>query len=79
MRSFLHDGKRLIITAPYHEDRTAISNGKSSALQHGDHHTGSVKSGTTVDDLRHIIGTSSPTSSTCSVAGSVNSTLGSTR
>lgn len=68
MRSFLHDGKRLIITAPYHEKHTAISNGSN-----GNHHLSSLKK----DDL--TVPHCSPTSSTCSIAGSVNSTLGSTR
>jgi HSP20 family molecular chaperone IbpA len=78
MRSFLHDGKRLIITAPYVEDSKALSNGKTSALGHGDQQTSSLKNGTNVDDLK-MAQTASPTSSTCSIAGSVNSTLGSMR
>lgn len=57
MRSFLHDGKRLVITAPYHENAAAIANAKHAGLTHRDQST------------------SSPTSSTCSIAGSVNSTL----
>jgi hypothetical protein len=77
MRSFLHDGKRLIITAPYCENSAAISNGKNGVLDHGDHNINSLKNGHIKDDLTipHV----SPTSSTCSVAGSVNSTFGSTR
>lgn len=72
MRSFLHDGKRLIITAPYHENPAAIVNGKSN----GDLSTNSLKNGnTTIDDLRNLHCTTSPTSSTCSIAGSVNSTI----
>jgi HSP20 family molecular chaperone IbpA len=78
MRSFLHDGKRLIITAPYHENSTAINNGKNGALERGDHNLTSLKNGNDKQDL-HMPQCSSPTSSTCSVAGSVNSTLGSTR
>jgi len=76
MRSFLHDGKRLVITAPYHENSAAISNGKIGAL--GDHNISSLKNGHNKGDLK-IPQCSSPTSSTCSIAGSVNSTLGSTR
>lgn len=72
MRSFLHDGKRLVITAPYHENKTAITNGKRNADQNGC----SLKNGnTTIEDLRNLQRTTSPTSSTCSIAGSVNSTL----
>jgi len=77
MRSFLHDGKRLVITAPYHENSALLSNGKNGALGHGDHKVGSLKNGNIGDDLG-IPKSSSPTSSTCSIAGSVNSTLGST-
>ena len=69
MRSFLHDGKRLVITAPYHENPAVMSNGK-----HGDHNLSSLKNGRHTDDLM-LQKSSSPTSSTCSVAGSVNSTL----
>jgi hypothetical protein len=69
MRSFLHDGKRLIITAPYHENTPAISNGK--------HDLSSLKNGNNINDLKLQYG-ASPTSSTCSIAGSANSTLGST-
>jgi len=78
MRSFLHDGKRLIITAPYHENSGTISNGKTGALERGDHNTTSMKNGNDKQEL-HVPQCSSPTSSTCSIAGSVNSTLGSTR
>ncbi|CAF2334795.1 unnamed protein product [Rotaria sp. Silwood2] len=78
MRSFLHDGKRLVITAPYHENTAAISNGKASALDCGDHSNSSLKNVTTKDDPKLPTSTS-PTSSTCSVAGSVNSTLENTR
>jgi len=78
MRSFLHDGKRLIITAPYHENIASISNGKNGALERGDHTISSLKNGIHRDDLKIPPG-ASPTSSTCSIAGSVNSTLGSTR
>jgi len=78
MRSFLHDGKRLIITAPYHENSAAIINGKNGVLERGDHNIHSLKNGNIKDDLKIPHGTS-PTSSTCSIAGSVNSTLGSTR
>jgi len=78
MRSFLHDGKRLIITAPYHEDIAAISNGKNGTFEKGDHHMSSLKNGNDKQDLK-MPHCSSPTSSTCSIAGSVNSTLGSTR
>jgi len=74
MRSFLHDGKRLMITAPYHENIATISNGKNGVLERGDHIMSSLKNG----DLK-IPPRASPTSSTCSIAGSVNSTLGSTR
>jgi len=70
MRSFLHDGKRLIITAPYHENASAIKNGKNGVLEHGDHN---------IKDNIKMHQCASPTSSTCSIAGSVNSTLGSTR
>jgi len=73
MRSFLHDGKRLVITAPYHENSSAVSNGKT-----GDQNVNSLKNGHHKNDLQ-IPQCSSPTSSTCSIAGSVNSTLGSTR
>jgi hypothetical protein len=69
MRSFLHDGKRLIITAPYNEIPTAVSNGNR-----GVH---ALKNGNLPNDLKLQRG-ASPTSSTCSIAGSVNSTLGST-
>lgn len=72
MRSFLHDGKRLVIAAPYHENTAAISNGK-----HGDHTLSSLKNGIHSSDLPLQPG-ASPTSSTCSIAGSVNSTLGGT-
>lgn len=75
MRSFLHDGKRLVITAPYREHKAAISNGKAGTLDSGDHNHSSVKNVINTDDLK----ASSPTSSTCSVAGSVNSTLENTR
>jgi len=77
MRSFLHDGKRLIITAPYHENTAALSNGKNAALERGDHNLTSLKNGTDKTDLK-IPQCASPASSTCSIAGSVNSTLGST-
>jgi len=77
MRSFLHDGKRLVITAPYHENGALCSNGKNGVLGHGDHKMTSFKNGNIGDDLK-IRQASSPTSSTCSVAGSVNS-VGSTR
>jgi len=77
MRSFLHDGKRLVITAPYHENSATISNGKNGAPERGDHTVSSLKNGS-LDDLKIPRG-ASPTSSTCSVAGSINSTLGSTR
>lgn len=73
MRSFLHDGKRLVITAPYHENTAAMSNGK-----HGNHDLSSLKNGININDLTLPRG-ASPTSSTCSIAGSVNSTLESTR
>ena len=69
MRSFLHDGKRLVITAPYHENPAVMSNGK-----HIEHNLSSLKNGRHIDDLLLQKG-SSPTSSTCSIAGSVNSTL----
>lgn len=75
MRSFLHDGKRLVITAPYHEDAAVLNNGKTFGLGHGDH-ISSLKNG-----LHHDLTVpqcASPTSSTCSIAGSTNSTLGST-
>jgi len=78
MRSFLHDGKRLIITAPYHENSATISNGKNGTLERGDYNVNLLKNGNIKDDLK-IHQCSSPTSSTCSIAGSVNSTLGSTR
>jgi len=78
MRSFLHEGKRLIITAPYHENTAAISNGKNGALERGDHNMTSLKNGNDKQDLK-MPQCASPTSSTCSIAGSVNSTLGSTR
>ncbi|CAF1022036.1 unnamed protein product [Adineta ricciae] len=74
MRSFLHDGKRLVITAPYHEDMSALKQRTAGALSHGDQSATSTKP----SDL-HMNQCSSPTSSTCSIAGSVNSTLGSTR
>jgi len=77
MRSFLHDGKRLVITAPYHENCTAV-NGKPCSIETCDRHKGLLKNGTNKDDVK-ISQFASPTSSTCSVAGSVNSTLGSTR
>ena len=70
MRSFLHDGKRLVITAPYREKVPAISNGKSDAHD-------SAKSSASKDDAK-LVSSTSPTSSTCSIAGSVNSTLEST-
>jgi HSP20 family molecular chaperone IbpA len=69
MRSFLHDGKRLLITAPYME---------TNALERGDHNLNSLKNGHNKDDIK-VPQCGSPTSSTCSIAGSVNSTLGSTR
>jgi len=71
MRSFLHDGKRLVITAPYLENPAVVSNGKN-----GDKNISSLKNGRHIDDMMLLKG-SSPTSSTCSVAGSVNSTLSS--
>lgn len=63
MRSFLHDGKRLVITAPYHEHTPAIQNSGNA-----DH---PLKSVTDKTDLK-VPPTGSPTSSTCSNAGSVN-------
>jgi len=78
MRAFLHDGKRLIVTAPYHENSAAIANGKHGALERGDHNINSLKNGNIMGDLK-IPPRPSPTSSTCSIAGSVSSTLGSTR
>jgi len=72
MRSFLHDGKRLVISAPYNENVATISNGKNGG---GDHYVDLSKIG---DDFK-IRQCASPTSSTCSIAGSVNSTFGSTR
>ena len=78
MRSFLHDGKRLIITAPYHENTTELNNRRNAALESGDHSMNALKNGKLRDDLR-MPQCASPTSSTCSIAGSVNSTLGSTR
>jgi len=78
MRSFLHDGKRLVITAPYHENFTAISNEKNSALERGDHSLHSMRNGNNTDDIK-MHKCASPTSSTCSIAGSVNSTVGGTR
>ena len=75
MRSFLHDGKRLIITAPYHENVAAISNGKNGVREGGDQYIDLSKIGNDFK-LRQC---ASPTSSTCSIAGSVNSTFGSTR
>jgi hypothetical protein len=77
MRSFLHDGKRLSITAPYHENGALLSNGKNGVHGHGDHKLSSLKNGNLSDDLK-IPQCASPTSSTCSIAGSVNSTHGST-
>ncbi|CAF1028601.1 unnamed protein product [Adineta ricciae] len=74
MRSFLHDGKRLVITAPYHEDMSALKQRTMGALPHADQPATSIKH----SDL-HMNQCPSPTSSTCSIAGSVNSTLGSTR
>jgi HSP20 family molecular chaperone IbpA len=76
MRSFLHNGKRLVITAPYHENVSAISNGKNSVHEHGDHCMTSLKNGLHKDECK-ISHCASPTSSTCSIAGSVNSTHGS--
>jgi len=76
MRSFLHDGKRLMIIAPYHENMSAIKNGKNGVLESGDHHLNLLKNGNIKDDMK-MPHCSSPTSSTCSVAGSVNSTFGS--
>jgi hypothetical protein len=78
MRSFLHDGKRLIITAPYHENSAAINNGKNGSLERGDQHSNLLKNGNDIADFK-LHQCASPTSSTCSVAGSVNSTFGSTR
>jgi HSP20 family molecular chaperone IbpA len=78
MRSFLHDGKRLVITAPYNENVPALNNGKTAALECGDRNMKSLKNGSAKDDIK-ISQCASPTSSTCSIAGSVNSTLGSTR
>jgi len=78
MRSFLHDGKRLMIIAPYHENMSAIKNGKNGVLESGDHHLNLLKNGNIKDDMK-MPHCSSPTSSTCSIAGSVNSTFGSTR
>ncbi|CAF3757215.1 unnamed protein product [Rotaria sordida] len=77
MRSFLHDGKRLVITAPYHENTATMSNGKAGALGCGDHSNSSMKNVNTKDDLKSPTSTS-PTSSTCSIAGSVNSTVDNT-
>jgi len=75
MRSFLHDGKRLVIMAPYNEDHVSVTNGKNGALERGDHSK-------TANGNSHEIKLpppTSPTSSTCSIAGSTNSTLDSTR
>jgi hypothetical protein len=76
MRSFLHDGKRLMINAPYHENNAALSNGKNGTLERGDHNITSLKNGAEKYDLK-MPQCASPTSSTCSIAGSVNSTHGS--
>lgn len=74
MRSFLHDGKRLVITAPYHEDSATIGNAKNGALDRDDLSTMSMRNGTDKHDLR-MPQCASPTSSTCSIAGSTTSTL----
>jgi len=71
MRSFLHDGKRLVITAPYHEDTAALCKGKSGALEHGTLGDCSLKNGVEKGCMK-LPQCASPTSSTCSNAGSVN-------
>lgn len=71
MRSFLHDGKRLVITAPYHETAALTSNGKHGALEHGTHGDTTMKNGTKGLETK-MAQCTSPTSSTCSIAGSVN-------
>ncbi|CAF0882186.1 unnamed protein product [Adineta steineri] len=76
MRSFLHDGKRLVITAPYYENVTDIPNVKIASLEHGNHGMNLMKGDSLRDDIR-IPKCASPTSSTCSIAGSVNSAFGS--
>jgi len=76
MRSFLHDGKRLMITAPYYENTADLKNGNNIPLERGDHSISSLKNVNLRDDLK-ISQCASPTSSTCSIAGSVNSTCGS--
>ena len=78
MRAFLHDGKRLIITAPYHETSIAVGNGTKASLACGDQNHSSLKTNNNNDGCE-IPQCASPTSSTCSIAGSVNSTFGSTR
>lgn len=71
MRSFLHDGKRLVITAPYHDNCAFIGNGKPCSIECSDRNKSLLKNGTNKEDFK----IASPTSSTCSIAGSVNSTL----
>ena len=71
MRSFLHDGKRLVISAPYHENNVARSHAKNDAVEHGAHADMRLKNGNEKYDL-NMPQCASPTSSTCSIAGSVN-------
>ena len=75
MRAFLHDGKRLVITAPYRESSVAINGAKNGSLEAGAHNSSSVKNGGHIDELDKAQ-CASPTSSTCSIAGSVDSSFG---
>jgi len=77
MRSFLHNGKRLLITAPYDEPKSLTSNGKNGALEQGDNQKSS-SNGHALHEQK-IPCCASPTSSTCSIAGSTKSTLEKTR
>jgi len=77
MRSFLHDGKRLVITAPYNECDAIDSNGKNGTHEKCDHNKLS-SNGHASHELK-MPPRASPTSSTCSIAGSINPTPDKTR
>jgi len=78
MRSFLHDGKRLVITAPYKEQNSITANGKNGTHDQVDRHK-STSNGNGHDSRElKMPPRASPTSSTCSIAGSVKSTLDNT-
>ena len=75
---FFHDGKRLVITAPYEENTVGINGAKNGSLESGTDNLSSIKNGGHKAELDNAQ-CASPTSSTCSIAGSVNSNFGSTQ